>query len=45
MCIRDRAQAAGSQVADMLNQATEATMATVEEVGARANGTTRARAR
>lgn len=43
--IQKQAQAAGSQVADMLNQATEATMATVEEVGARANGTTRARAR
>ncbi len=40
-----QAQAAGSQVADMLNQATEATMATVEEVGTRANGATRARAR
>ncbi|HQZ71672.1 MAG: hypothetical protein ACH37Z_09950 [Anaerolineae bacterium] len=43
--LQKQAQAAGSQVADMLNQATEATMATVEEVGARANGTTRARAR
>ena len=43
--LQKQAQATGSQVADMLNQATEATMATVEEVGARANGTTRARAR
>ena len=43
--LQKQAQAAGSQVADMLNQATEATMATGEEGGARANGTTRARAR
>lgn len=40
-----QAQVAGTQVAEMLSQATEATMATVEEAGVRANGTSRARAR
>ena len=38
-----QAQATGSQVAEMMSQATEATMATVEEAGTRANGASRAR--